>query len=250
MFFNDMSNSGVHGPLQPPIFSAARLLAFLGQDCALCAAPSKGAVVCAACDAALPRAASRCARCALALAHGGICGQCLRRAPSFDAALAAFEYRFPVDRVIRRFKYAGDLALGRWLALALAQRVAAEAPPDLVVAPPLAPPRLRERGFNQALEIAKVVARRVNVPCALDGLKRSRETAPQPGLGRRERLANLRRAFRCELELHGEHVAVVDDVMTSGATAEALARALKSAGAARVSIWAVARTPQPAQPER
>lgn len=244
-----MSNSWVHGALQPPIFSAARW-AFFGQDCALCAAPSEGAVVCAACDASLPRPGEQCARCAVELPQGAICGQCLRRAPSFDAALAAFEYRFPVDRVIRRFKYAGDLALGRWLALALAQRVAAEAPPDLVVAPPLAPPRLRERGFNQALEIAKVVARRVNVRCALDGLKRSRETAPQPGLGRRERLANLRRAFRCELELHGEHVAVVDDVMTTGATAEALARALKAAGAARVTIWAVARTPEPARRER
>lgn len=244
-----MSNFAAGRTLQPPLFSAWRAL-LPGQDCALCAAPSGAAVVCAPCDAALPRPLGRCVRCALALPQDGICGQCLRRAPTFDAALAAFDYRFPVDRVIRRFKYAGDLALGRWLALALAERVADEARPDLLVAPPLASPRLRERGFNQALEIAKVVARCVNVRCALAGLERSRETAPQPGLGRRARLANLRRAFRCTLHLDGEHVAVVDDVMTTGATAEALARVLKGAGAARVTIWAVARTPEPTRRDR
>jgi ComF family protein len=144
--------------------------------------------------------------------------------------------------LVQRFKFAGDLAAGRWLAERLAERVSGEARPDLLVAPPLAVPRLRERGFNQALEIAKVVARRVHARCDIDGLVKARETAPQPGLSRRERRANLRDAFRCRRDVDGLHVAVVDDVMTTGATLDAVSSVLKRAGAARVSAWCVART--------
>jgi ComF family protein len=173
----------------------------------------------------------------------GTCGECLSRPFAFDAAAAVFEYGFPVDRLIHRFKYAGDLAVGKWLALQLARRVRALPRPDLIVAPPLTPAKLRERGFNQALEIAKRVAPVLAVRCDIAGLAKVRETSPQPGLGRRERRANLRGAFRCDLELGGAHVALVDDVVTTGATGDILARALKKAGAERVSVWCVARTP-------
>jgi ComF family protein len=173
------------------------------------------------------------------------CGACLARAPAFDAALARFEYRFPADRIVRRFKFAGDLAAGRWLALELAQAAQAAERPDLLVAPPIAATRLRERGFNQALEIAKVVGRHLGIAVELRAVVRLRETAPQPGLGGRERRANLCEAFGCARSLDGRHVAIVDDVMTTGATADAIARVLKAAGAARVSAWAVARTPSP-----
>jgi predicted amidophosphoribosyltransferase len=104
---------------------------------------------------------------------------------------------------------------------------------------------LRERGFNPALEIAKVVARRSGVRCAIGGLARARDTAPQPGLGRGARQRNIEGALRCAMACEGMHVALVDDVMTTGATANAAARVLKRSGAARVSIWAVARTPEP-----
>jgi ComF family protein len=177
----------------------------------------------------------------------GICGRCQRRAPAFDSALAVFEYRFPLDRLIQRFKFSADLAMGRWLALRLLDRVRREPLPDLLVAPPLTALRLRERGFNQAVEIAKLVGGKLGVRCALGGLAKVRETSPQPGLGRAQRRANLRRAFRCELALQGRHVALVDDVVTTGATADALSRVLKAAGADTVSVWAVARTPDPAE---
>jgi len=219
----------------------------LDQDCALCGAASGDAVICSACEAALPKLCASCERCAVPLPMAGTCGQCQRHAPGFDAALAAFEYRFPVDRVIHRFKYSADLAMGRWLSLRLVERVRGEPRPDLVVAPPLTAARLRERGFNQAVEIAKVVGKKLGVRCALAGLAKVRETAPQPGLGRRQRRVNLRHAFRCDLALDGERVALVDDVMTTGATADALARVLKAAGAASVIVWAVARTPDPAE---
>jgi len=117
--------------------------------------------------------------------------------------------------------------------------------PDFVVAPPSTVARLHLRGFNPALEIAKVVARSIAVPIALEGLERSRETAPQPGLGRAERERNLRNVMRSRLCLAGRHVALVDDVMTTGATANAAAKVLKERGAARVSVWVVARTPEP-----
>jgi ComF family protein len=225
--------------------SSARGRAFFGQDCLLCAGASGESVVCGECARFLPTLATGCARCAAPLPQPGICGDCQRHPPSFEAALAAFEYRFPVDRLIHRFKFAGDLAVGRWLALQLLERVRAEPRPDLIVAPPLTPARLRGRGFNQALEIGRVMGRRLGVRCAAAALAKTRDTAPQPGLSRRERRANLRRAFRCDAAFSGEHVALVDDVMTTGATADALARVLRAAGAGRVSVWAVARTPDP-----
>jgi len=239
-----MSNSGGLRSLQAPNFSATIL--FAGQDCALCGAVSGDSVVCAQCEAALPRPSTCCEWCAAALAHAGICGQCQRRPPAYDAAVAAFEYRFPVDRVIHRFKYSADLAMGRWLALRLALRASEAARPELLVAPPLSAARLRERGFNQAIEIARTVGKRLGLRCAIAALEKVRDTAPQPGLTRRERRRNLRHAFRCRVRFSGEHVAIVDDVMTTGATADAIATILKAAGAGRVSVWAVARTPDPA----
>src|SRR5258706_3156889 len=217
------------------------------QDCLLCAGRARGAVICAACEAALPLlASSRCEGCAFPVPSAGICGECLARPPAFDDADAVYAYRFPLDRLVGRFKYAGDLAAGRWLAVRLAQRVRALVRPDLLVAPPITPARMPGRGFNQSVEIAKVIGRTLGVPLATAALRKVRETEPQPGLRKRERRSNLRQAFHCRLALSGEHVAVVDDVITTGATAEEIARVLKAAGAGRVSIWAVARTPDPA----
>ena len=201
-----------------------------GHDCALCGAAA-GDLLCAPCESRLPRALP-----------GWREG--LRGPLAFDAAVAVFDYRFPVDRLIHRFKFAGDLALGRWLALRLADALGGERV-DLVVAPPLTAASLRARGFNQALEIAKVVGAAVGARVAPEGVAKLRETPPQPSLGGEARRHNLRDAFRCDLTLAGERVAIVDDVITTGATADALARELLSCGAGSVSAWAVARTPGP-----
>jgi len=207
-------------------FSAAPALQLLmnwamEQDCALCGARSGRAVVCTACASALPRAAGE------------------------GAAVAAFEYRFPVDRLVQRFKFAGDLALGHWLALALASRVRDEPRPDLLVAVPLSRARLRERGFNQSIEIARAVGRELGVPHAPHAVRKVRDTPAQQGLGRRARQANLRNAFRCDLSFAGRRVAIVDDVLTTGATARALSQVLHRAGASQVFVWTVARAPRP-----
>ena len=216
--------------------------ALLDQDCTLCGEARDG-LVCEGCEAALARMESACARCAIPLANGGPCGRCRAQPPHFDHAIAALQYRFPVDRLVQGFKYAGDLAIGRWLAERLLGTVRGHERPALLVSPPSTVERLRERGFNPALEIAKVVSRGLGVPCAIEGLVRARSTLPQPGLGRIARERNLVDAIVSPLHLGGLHVAIVDDVMTTGATANAAARALKGAGADRVSVWVVARTP-------
>jgi ComF family protein len=210
------------------------------QDCVLCVARSTDAL-CGECEQELPRLGPACAQCALPLTPGAGCAACATHPPGFDAARACFAYRFPLDRLVQRFKFAGDLATGRWLGERMAASLAG-AHADLIVVPPLGGRRLRERGFNQALELAKIVSRALAVPCAPRALARIRETGPQPGLARRERARNLRGAFRCDARVEGLHVAIVDDVLTTGATAQELARVLKAAGAARVSVWAAART--------
>ena len=231
--------------------AALRLLNFvamtLTQDCALCGA-SIDALVCPRCVRALPHLLHACARCALPIpSNATFCGACLKRdAHAFDDAIAAFEYRFPVDRLVQRFKYSGDLAMGRWLAGSLARAVARRPRPDLLVAPPLANAGLRRRGFNQALVVARHVARELRVRCDIDAIRKMRETPNQQGLDRRQRLRNLRDAFACERRFDGLHVAIVDDVLTTCATADILARLLRERGAARVSAWAIARTPDPA----
>ncbi len=239
-----MSNPGLDGTIQ---LLKKAAIAF-GQDCALCGCSSRKSLLCTHCVASLPRITRACERCAVPLSSLAMfCGACLKRnRHAFDDALAIFEYRFPVDRMVQRFKYAGDLALGRWLAESLSEGAAHVPRPDILVVPPLAPRSLRRRGFNQALVLARHAARRFGVRCEVDALAKIHDTKPQQGLDRRQRLANLRGAFSCALRLDGEHVAIVDDVITTGATADTLARLLRAHGAGRVSAWAVARTPDPA----
>ncbi|WP_212758191.1 ComF family protein [Usitatibacter palustris] len=151
-----------------------------------------------------------------------------------------------MDRLVKRFKFAGDLAVGAWLAARVVERVRAERRPDLLLPMPLAAARLRERGFNQAHELARIVGRALGIRFAA-GATRIRATAPQSGLDRPARERNLRGAFRVAggVGMQGRSIAIIDDVLTSGATASSLAVALKSAGAERVDAWVVARTPGP-----
>lgn len=169
------------------------------------------------------------------------------RVADVDAFVSAFEYVFPVDRLVQRFKFNADFACGRWLALRLATRARTPERPDVLVPVPLAPARLRERGFNQALEAAKVLGAELGIGIARRGIERTRDTPPQQALGRAERRANVRGAFRCTLPLRGAHAAIVDDVATTGATVGSLAAVLKDMGATRVSVWTLARTPDPSE---
>lgn len=216
----------------------------LPQDCVLCGA-SEGPL-CPSCLADLPwHDAAQCPRCAAPTTDGALCGQCLKKPPAFDRVVAPFHYGFPVDALIPALKYGHRLALTPVLAALLAQKVATAPRPDLLIAMPLHPLRLRERGFNQALELAKLVAKRLDLPLLPQGATRIRSTPPQVGLPWKERAENLRGAFASTLDLKEKHVAVLDDVMTTGASLHELALALRRQGAREISAWVVARTLPP-----
>ena len=221
----------------------------LPQRCELCAAPSGGELLCSGCMRTLPRLRPACPVCALPTANGEVCGQCLAHAPPFEATLAAFAYAFPVDRLMHAFKYHGRLALAEWAADAIfaeRERRGAASLPHRLVALPLSRERQRERGYNQAFEIARALARELRIPLVRSGVYRERSAPPQAALPWSERAKNVRGAFACDLDLAEMSVAVIDDVMTTGASLAEFAQTLKRAGAARVENWVVARTLPPA----
>jgi ComF family protein len=218
--------------------------ALLAQDCLLCQAASGERLLCEACLRELPVTASACPRCALGGSSNAECGACIANPPHFDASCAAFVYAYPVDALMQALKYGGQLALAGLFAHTLHQRVGNAAGVDLIVPLPLHPARLAERGFNQAAEIARALSRSTGIAMDAQLARRVRNTAPQTGLPWRERAANMRQAFACGRDLAGLRVAVVDDVMTTGATLQEFARTLKRSGAARVENWVVARTPR------
>ncbi|MFC5301494.1 ComF family protein [Azospira restricta] len=216
--------------------------ALLPQDCLLCCAPAGGALLCSDCHGELPPLpASRCPRCAQPAPGGEVCGRCQRHPPHFDALLALHPYAFPVDRLIQQLKYGHQLAIAAHFGNALAA-ACRDLGADLVVPMPLHPQRLAERGFNQALEIARPLARLSGVAFAADACVRQRATVPQEGLSLRQRRRNLRRAFACGTDFGGRHLLLVDDVATTGASVDECARTLKLHGAGRVSVAVVART--------
>jgi len=216
------------------------LLAWTGGDCLLCGEESGPELLCAACAAELPALAEHCLQCALPSPAGAVCGSCLDRPPHYDRTLALWRYEFPCDRLVQALKYRARLALAGFFARSLASLPLPEV--DLIVPMPLHPKRLAERGFNQALEIARGLARRLGRPIEPRGALRVKDTPPQTRLPYEERAKNVRGAFLCKLDLSGASVAVVDDVMTTGATLNELARALKRAGATRVENFVIART--------
>lgn len=211
------------------------------QPCLLCGAASRNGAWCLPCDAALPYlTAPHCPVCALPTLHGAVCGRCLKHPPQFDRTVAAYAYAFPLDKLVQALKFNEQLLLAQQLANKLAQRVAIR--PDCIIAMPLHPARLRERGFNQSLELARRIARLLDVPLLSHVCQRVRDTPPQSAMTWKERGKNMRQAFTCPENLAGQHIAVVDDVMTSGASLNGVAHALRRAGAREVSAWVVART--------
>lgn len=210
----------------------------------LCAARTRGSLLCPACAADLPylpqATCRRCARPGVV----GLCGACLKAPPAFMRTEAAFEYAFPLDVLVQELKYGGVLAIAAWLGDRLAERVASRAEaehPDLLLPMPLHPRRLRERGFNQAALIAARVGRRLGLPHRPRAAQRVRDTPSQVGLDEAQRRRNLRAAFVCDAMLRGRRVALIDDVLTTGASLDQLARAALAAGAHSVEAWVVAR---------
>lgn len=217
--------------------------------CRVCRSWCPGAI-CAPCGATCSPRVGRCSQCALPLEGAARCGECLRDPPPFTQTLCLADYGFPWSGLIAAFKFRSQPELAGLFAAALLERARAEQrpSPDLFIPVPLTRRRLAERGYNQAWELARRLARGSGAAGAAQALERRFDHhAPQAELTRAERLAALRGAFavapRKAPPLRDRFVALVDDVMTTGGTARAAAGVLLGAGAARVDLWVVARTP-------
>jgi ComF family protein len=223
----------------------------LPGSCVLCGSDS-ARTLCAICHARFfKQTTTRCTVCAIGLqgaSRHAICGACQAEAPAFDATVVACDYAAPADHLVQDLKFHGKLALAATMAQLLTEALQLHPMPaaDLMTAVPLSRSRLAERGFNQALEIARPLAKQCDVPLAAQLCLRVRETAAQAGLPFKQRSVNMRGAFVVSpdaADIANKHVIVVDDVMTTGRTLHELAACLKRHGAARVSNLVVARTP-------
>lgn len=223
------------------------LQAIFPTHCRLCGSATRAVLeLCRSCREDAPWLENVCHQCSFPLPacqDENLCGRCQRQAPAFDATTALFHYRPPVDHLIKRLKFSSELAIGPLLSGLLANRlVARDAPlPALLIPVPLHHTRLQERGYNQATELARGVGRKLNIRINHRLCARNRNTAPQSLLTHNARRLNLRNAFTVIAEQVPGHVAIIDDVMTTGQTASELARVLKRAGAKRVEVWVIAR---------
>ncbi len=225
------------------------------QTCLVCDEVTESAdCVCNACETELPWLMQHCEVCALPLPMEGlVCGQCQKQPPAFKQVIAPWTFSFPVDTLISRFKHQARWPLGHLLGRLLGHHLRHRLDnneltrPDCLLPVPMAARRLRERGYNQALMLARWLSSDLNIPYDEHLLLRPHETVAQQALDAKTRQRNLRGAFALApgASVQGRHFALVDDVLTTGATAHSLARLLMHAGARQVDVYCLARTPKP-----
>ena len=216
---------------------------FYPSSCLLCGSSTTDGL-CAACAAELPENMCACVRCALPLydAEQAMCGRCLKKLPAFDAAWSPFIYAQPLEWMIAQLKFNAKLLQADLLADLMLQRLPMRAAkPDCIMPVPLHNKRLRQRGFNQSVELARPLARALQVKLDLTSCQRVRATSPQTGMKAVQRRRNLRGAFEFKNNQNYHHVVLFDDVMTTGATLNELAGLLKQKGVHRVDVWSLAR---------
>ncbi len=219
----------------------------LPRTCLLCGANGCGGLdLCDGCRRELPWLVTACPRCAEPLPAAALCGPCQLHPPPFHAAAMPLRYEAEVERLVQGFKFHRQLAAGRTLALLLAEHLesAALPLPAALVPVPLNRRRHYRRGYNQAELIARILGRRFGLPVIADRLYRSRATTPQSELAKSARRQNVKGAFACRPgPWPGRHIALIDDVVTTGATVAECARVLKRTGVKHIQVWALARTP-------
>lgn len=218
------------------------------QSCLLCAAKAQQAL-CPPCRRELPWLRQACRVCALPLTTGDVCPECLHKTPSFNCCVAAFEFAQPVGGLINQFKHQRNYRNGKVLSEALVERVQShymsQRLPEAIVPIPSHWRRLLQRGFNQAVFVGQELQTALSLPL-LPCLRRNHATTRQQGMDRKARLKNLQQAFATKPSSSlPRHVALVDDVLTTGATTEAASQVLKNAGIETVDVWVLARTPAP-----
>lgn len=225
----------------------------LPRHCVMCGFSSGSENLCRPCAEELPRTGHSCLQCSLPLLHHAdrICGHCLAKPPPWTSAIAALVYRFPVDQLVCRFKFGRNLACGEILAreLILAAEEKCKQLPACILPVPLHRSRHFSRAFNQADLLARQTGKALGIPVYNSVLQRRRCTRAHSGLDAAQRKTNIKGAFTCRIPARNsacfEQVALVDDVMTTGATLAECTRVLKKAGAGQVSVWVAARAPEP-----
>lgn len=225
------------------------------QSCLVCDEATESAdCVCNVCETELPWLMEQCAVCALPLPMDGLmCGQCLQQPPAFKQVIAPWTYSFPIDSLISRFKHQARWPFGQMLARQLGRHLQHRyentglTRPDCLLPVPMARKRLRERGYNQSLMLARWLSEDLTIHHDEDLLLRPNETVAQQALDAKTRKRNLLNAFALapDAQVQGRHFALVDDVLTTGATAHSLAHLLLNAGAREVDVYCLARTPKP-----
>ena len=218
--------------------------------CLICGAPGEeGLDLCSDCRDDLPLNHVACPVCASPLASQTSattsCGHCQQEPPPFERSLSPYLFTDMISRLVGRFKFNGELYCGKLLSQLLYQEIEASRyeMPDLIIPVPLHASRLRERGFNQALELARPLAKGFSIKLDHSTLQRIKATPHQIGLHRNERRRNVKGAFEIRGKIKADHVALVDDVITTGSTLREIAGVLKRSGVSRIDVWALAKTP-------
>ena len=206
-----------------------------------CARSLSQYAICHACIKSLPWLnTSHCPQCGLT-SDEGLCGSCINSTPHFDATHAVFSYEFPINVMMQRYKYGNMLSLSTLFGQLLNDKIKQETI-DLIIPMPMHPQRLKIRGFNQALEIARFLNTNSRNKLDYTSVIRQSLTPPQASLPLKARVNNIKGAFDVIGDVRGKKIAIVDDVMTSGASLNELAKTLKKAGAVHVECWVIART--------
>lgn len=183
-----------------------------------------------------------CPQCALPSHNNHICGHCLNSAPAFDTTRALFRYAYPLDAMLQRYKYQQNLNIAQTFSALMQEKFKDLSLFNRIIPMPLHPKRLAERGFNQSLEIARLLAKNLNIELDTESCSRIKFSPPQASLPHKARIKNMRGAFHCSTSLAGQRVILLDDVMTTGASLHELAATVKVAGASHVECWVIART--------
>lgn len=210
--------------------------------CLLCGTSSAHSCLCHDCIQNLPKLGPSCPRCASPVDYITLCGQCLNNPPEQDASVSLFPYQTPIDHLIAELKYNDKLFLSRFFAQQMAEKLKNHPLPQLLIPIPLHKKRLRHRGYNQSMELARYLSKQLSIPVRNDILIRIRETAPQASLPFSERKKNIKRAFGVNNVNIPTHIALIDDVLTTGHTADVAAKVLRQAGVNTIELWTIART--------
>lgn len=210
--------------------------------CLLCGISCDQSCLCTDCINELPALNNNCPRCALPLSQSLICGGCLHHPPEQNSSFSLFEYKKPIDRLIADFKYHDKLFLSRFFAEQMVKKLKKRPLPKLLIPIPLHPRRLRQRGYNQSLELAKVLSKQLSIPVSSDPLIRIKDSLPQASLPYKERKSNIQHAFNVTTSQLPKHIALIDDVLTTGHTANVAVKVLRHTGVSIIEVWTIART--------